>query len=53
VELADPHRRDEPASAHPECVLEKDGSLSKITKELAATLKYPHHVGAGGAETES
>jgi hypothetical protein len=34
-------------------VLEKDGCLSKTTKELAATLKYPHHVGAGGAETES
>jgi hypothetical protein len=34
-------------------VLEMDGCLSKITKELAATLKYPHHVGAGGAETES
>ena len=34
-------------------VLEVDGCLDKITKELAATLKYPHHVGAGGAETES
>ncbi len=30
-----------------------DGCLNKVAKELAATLKYPHHVGAGGAETES
>jgi hypothetical protein len=34
-------------------ILEKDGCLCKITKELAAALKHPHHVGAGGAETES
>jgi hypothetical protein len=34
-------------------VLEKDGCLSKITKDLASALKYPHHVGSGGAETES
>jgi hypothetical protein len=34
-------------------ILGKDGCLCKITKDLAAALKYPHHVGAGGAETES
>jgi hypothetical protein len=34
-------------------ILEKDGCLCKITKDLAAALKYPHHVGAGGDETKS
>jgi hypothetical protein len=31
--------------------LDKDGCLSKATKDLAATLKFAHHVGAGGEET--
>jgi hypothetical protein len=34
-------------------VLDEDGCLCGITRSLAAALKYPHHVGAGGAETES
>ncbi len=31
--------------------LDQDGCLSKATKDLAATLKFAHHVGAGGEET--
>jgi hypothetical protein len=34
-------------------ILEKEGCLCKFTKDLTAALKYPHHVGAGEAETES
>jgi hypothetical protein len=34
-------------------ILEKDGCLCKITKDLVAALKYPRHVGAGGDEIES
>jgi hypothetical protein len=34
-------------------ILNKDGCLCGIARSLAAALKYPHHVGAGGAETES
>jgi hypothetical protein len=34
-------------------ILDKDGCLCKITRSLASALKYPHHVGAGGEETES
>ena len=31
--------------------LDQDGCLCKATKDLAATLKFAHHVGAGGEET--
>jgi hypothetical protein len=31
--------------------LDKDGCLDKATRDLAATLKFAHHVGAGGEET--
>ena len=31
--------------------MDKGGCLSKATKDLAATLKFAHHVGAGGEET--
>ncbi len=33
--------------------LDRDGCLCKATKELAAALKFAHHVGAGGEETAS
>ncbi len=33
--------------------LDQDGCLCKATKELAAALKFAHHVGAGGEETAS
>ena len=31
--------------------LDQEGCLCKATKDLAATLKFAHHVGAGGEET--
>ena len=31
--------------------LDQDGCLCKATKDLAATLRFAHHVGAGGEET--
>jgi hypothetical protein len=34
-------------------ILDKDGGLCRVARNLAAALKYPHHVGAGGAETKS
>jgi hypothetical protein len=34
-------------------ILDKEGCLCSVARSVAATLKYPHHVGAGGAETES
>ncbi len=33
--------------------LDQDGCLCKATRELAAALKFTHHVGAGGEETAS
>jgi hypothetical protein len=33
--------------------LDQDGCLCKATRELAAALKFAHHVGAGGHETAS
>jgi hypothetical protein len=33
--------------------LDRDGCLCKATKDLAAILKFAHHVGEGGEETES
>jgi hypothetical protein len=33
--------------------LDQDGGLCKATKELAAALKFAHHVEAGGEETAS
>jgi len=30
-----------------------DGCLCKASRNLAAALKFPHHVGAGGEETFS
>jgi hypothetical protein len=33
--------------------LDQDGCLCKATKDLAAALKFAHHVGAGGEETAS
>ncbi len=33
--------------------LDQDGCLCKATRESAAALKFAHHVGAGGEETES
>jgi hypothetical protein len=34
-------------------VLDKEGRLCKASRILAAALKFPHHVGAGGDETMS
>ena len=33
--------------------LDADGCLCKASRNLAAALKFPHHVGAGGEETPS
>jgi hypothetical protein len=33
--------------------LDADGCLCKASRNLAAALKFPHHVGAGGEETSS
>ena len=34
-------------------ILDKEGCLCKASRTLAAALKYPHHVGAGGEESAS
>jgi hypothetical protein len=34
-------------------ILDNEGCLCKASRTLAATLKYPHHVGAGGEESAS